>query len=479
MLFNSIDFAIFLPIVFILYWSVSNKYKWVVLLISSYYFYMQWNVKYVTLILFTTVVSYIAAIVIQKSERKNIKKLCLSVTLVVSLGILFVFKYYNFFLDSLIGLLSHIGVTINYTTLNILLPVGISFYTFQTLGYVIDVYRGDASCEYNFGKYAAFIAFFPQLVAGPIERTRNLLPQISCDHKLDYKKASYGLKLIAWGLFKKIIIADTLAQYVDKVYNNLGSYNGFVLVLATVFFAIQIYCDFSGYSDIAVGVAKLFDIDLMNNFASPYFANSIKNFWSRWHISLSTWFKDYVYIPLGGNRCSKLRHYFNLFTTFIISGLWHGANWTYIIWGAIHGGGQVLENMLTRNKKNCLPKRFNWCSVLFVVAFVTVAWVFFRATTLGDALYVFENSFEGILNPLMYLKSGIGKMTKSIEDIIEIGIMVTMLFTFDYFNTKNDVIEKISSLKTPVRWCTYVIFVLLMLYLLPATSGGEFIYFQF
>lgn len=336
MLFNSWQFGIFLPIVFGLYWALPQKHRWALLFLASYWFYMSWNVKYVVLILFTTIISYFAAILLERFRSRNaIKKLILFLTLLACLGVLFVFKYFNFFSESLAFMAGKIGLQLHPMTLKLLLPVGISFYTFQTLSYVIDVYRGSVRAEKHFGIYATFISFFPQLVAGPIERTSNLLPQIKGEHVFDYDQAMYGARLMLWGFFKKLVIADNLALFADKVFNDVYSYTGFSLLLATFFFTIQIYCDFSGYSDIARGAAKLFGIELMENFKSPYFASSIHEFWSRWHISLSTWFRDYVYIPLGGNRVSKIRHNINLLITFLVSGLWHGANWTFVIWGAV------------------------------------------------------------------------------------------------------------------------------------------------
>jgi D-alanyl-lipoteichoic acid acyltransferase DltB (MBOAT superfamily) len=326
-------FAIFLPIVFIVYWALPHKCRWLLLLAASYYFYMSWNPKYVFLILFTTVISYSAARLLEIMESKKKKTWILAGTAVLCLGVLFLFKYFNFISESVTDFLSLFAIQLNPITLNLILPVGISFYTFQTLSYVIDVYKGDVQAEHHFGYYAVFISFFPQLVAGPIERTGNLLPQIKGEHKFDYDQAAYGLKLMAWGYFKKLAIADVVSVYVDAAYSSLGTCTGFDLLAAIFFFTIQIYCDFSGYSDIAIGTAKLLGIDLMTNFKSPYFSTSIKEFWSRWHISLSTWFRDYVYIPLGGNRCSKVKRDRNLLITFLTSGLWHGANWTYVVWG--------------------------------------------------------------------------------------------------------------------------------------------------
>ena len=320
-------------------------------MLASYFFYMCSGPKYGLLIFSVTLVSYLSGLVIEKCSKKAQKLSALVVTVLVCMGILFFFKYFNFFSGIANSIMQLLGIRQDPFVLNVVLPVGISFYTFQTMSYVIDVYRGVTKAEHHFGKYAAFVSFFPQLVAGPIERSNNLLPQINNDHVFDYEKAMHGVKLMLWGYYKKLVIADVLSEYVQKVFNDPHSFSGFALIIASVFFSLQIYCDFSGYSDIALGTAKLFGIDLMINFRSPYFSKSIKEFWSRWHISLSTWFRDYVYIPLGGNRVGKIRHYMNLMITFLVSGLWHGANWTFIVWGGIHGLIQVLETAILGKKE--------------------------------------------------------------------------------------------------------------------------------
>lgn len=478
MLFNSFAFAVFLPIVFFAYWLLPHRFRWVLLLVASYYFYMSWNVKYVVLILLTTIISYLAALGIERARTPRQKKGCVAAAAIVSLGILFVFKYFNFAMDSLAAIANALAIPLSPVTLKLLLPVGISFYTFQTLSYVVDVYRGDCPAEKHFGIYALFVSFFPQLVAGPIERTNNLLPQLKREHTFSYDKATYGLKLMAWGFFKKIIVADTLAVYVNTVYGNLPGYTGFSLVVASVFFAFQIYCDFSGYSDIAIGTAKLLGIDLMQNFRSPYFAASVKEFWARWHISLSTWFRDYVYIPLGGNRCGKLRHKLNLMITFLVSGLWHGANWTFVIWGALHGAVQAVESALPKRKKPA-----GWVAValkmLAVFVFTTAAWVFFRADSFSSALYVFTHLFQNITSPVQYAMEGLKTMNLTILACFEILCMLLILLAFDFASLKQDMIQRISRMKPVVRWGVYVAFVLMMLYLLPSNPSGQFIYFQF
>lgn len=432
MLFNSFSFAVFLPVVFILYWIIPHKFRWCFLLIASYYFYMSWNPKYAILILGTTVISYTAAIFIEKYDNKKVKRLFLSSVIFVGLGILFFFKYYNFFLDSFGSILEMFSLQWNYAALNLLLPVGISFYTFQTMSYVIDVYKGKASAEKHFGYYATFISFFPQLVAGPIERTNSLLPQIRKEQKFSYAKATDGLKLMMWGYYKKIVIADTLSRYVDQVYNNLYEYKGLSLVIIVFFFSIQIYCDFSGYSDIAIGTAKLLGIDLMKNFDVPYMSTSIKEFWKRWHISLSTWFRDYVYIPLGGNRCSQMKQYQNLMLTFLASGIWHGANWTYVVWGGIHGVAQILESIferpIRRIKATGIGKILSW-AIVFI--FCNIAWIFFRAPSISDAVYVLTNLFYGIQNPVYYVMNGFNALGISRGVLMYISLLILVLVLVD------------------------------------------------
>ena len=474
MLFNSLSYAIFLPLVFIIYWLLPNKYRWVLLLIASYYFYMSWNAKYVFLIFITTFASYLCAILIEKNREH--KKLILTITLLVCLGILFVFKYFNFFFESINYLL---GNKLHSISLNLLLPVGISFYTFQTLSYCIDVYRGNIKAEKHFGYYATFVSFFPQLVAGPIERPDNLLPQLRKEKEFDYNKAVYGLKLMAFGFFKKIVVADNLAYYVDMVYNDLSYYQGFALVLAAFFFTIQIYCDFSGYSDIAKGSAKLLNIDLMDNFKTPYFSTTIKEFWSRWHISLSSWFKDYVYIPLGGNRCSKLRHYFNLLATFLVSGLWHGANITFVIWGGIHGLLQILEDIF-HIKKNTKTYSLSWfIRVILVFMLMSITWVFFRASNLHDALYIFRHMFDGITNLRSYIVSGLYSFgVKAPYLLTMLAIYLIPPFIIDYINVKYDALTILNNKPMAIRYLAYFV-LLLMILLLHYVGEVNFIYFQF
>ena len=407
-------------------------------------------------------------------------KSTLILTLTACLGILFVFKYFNFFSESFVNFAKIFSIQLHPVTLKLLLPVGISFYTFQTLSYVIDVYKGNVKAEKHFGIYATFISFFPQLVAGPIERTNNLLPQIKAKHEFNYEQATYGLKLMAWGFFKKLVIADNLAIYSDKVFNNVYDFKGFALILAAFFFTIQIYCDFSGYSDIARGTAKLFGIELMENFKCPYFSSSIREFWSRWHISLSTWFRDYVYIPLGGNRVGKIRHYFNLMITFMISGLWHGANWTFVIWGGLHGLAQIFENVFTRKPKNYQPHGLERVlKVLITFTFCMFAWVFFRAQNLNEAIYVFGNMFRGISMHLEYLHKGFVDIKMDKISLALFLIPFSVMALFEYFSLTKDTIIRVSSLKKPFLRYVFYFGLVTLLIMLRAINNTEFVYFQF
>ncbi|MBO6015971.1 MAG: MBOAT family protein [Lachnospiraceae bacterium] len=428
---------------------------------------MSWNVKYVVLILFTTVISYAGALFLTQAASRLKRAVSLAAVIVASMGVLFFFKYLDLFQNVLLRLTSVAGFTMHPITLQLMLPVGISFYTFQTMGYVVDVYRGDAEAEQDFFTYAAFISFFPQLVAGPIERTRNLLPQIKGEKQFSYRKAVEGLKLMAWGFFKKLVIADNLAGYVDAVYSEPEYHHGFGLVLATLFFTIQIYCDFSGYSEIAIGTAKLFGIDLMTNFASPYFAGSLREFWGRWHISLSTWFRDYVYIPLGGNRRGKVRKAINQLVTFAVSGLWHGANYTFILWGLMHGIGQVVENGMKR-KRRWLP----------TFVFVAAAWVFFRAQSVSQAFYIFGHMFSGITHPVNYLVSGFANLHIALPDGIGLVLALGLLGTYDYVAQKQDPLAIVNRIPKYGRYAIYYGFLLFVL-LFASFNAKEFVYFQF
>jgi len=480
MLFNSLSFAVFLPVVFLLYWAVPHRFRVPILLAASYWFYMSWNVKYVVLILFTTAVSYGTALALERTERKRTRKWLLTGALAACLGLLFVFKYLDFFFASVNAVLGALSLPLHPVTLRLMLPVGISFYTFQTLSYVIDVYRGKFPAERNFFVYATFVSFFPQLVAGPIERTENLLPQIRAEHVFDYDQATYGLKLMAWGFFKKLVIADNLCVFVDKVYHNVWDFEGLPLIVASLFFLAQIYCDFSGYSDIARGTSMLLGIRLMENFKSAYLSASIREFWSRNHISLSTWFRDYVYIPLGGSRCGKLRHNFNLLATFTLSGLWHGASWTFVLWGALHGLGQIVENAL-HVSKSVTVGTWRWLGrVLVTFTFCAFGLVFFRAQTLPEALYVITHSFRlaGLASPVRYVADTLHALGMVRYDLIVAAVSLPVLIAYDYASLRGDVIVWLSRRRAAVRWAVYLAFLALIL-CFRASGETAFVYFQF
>lgn len=479
MLFNSIAFAIFLAIVFALYWVLPNKFRWALLLIASYYFYMSWSLEYVSIILTTTILSYIAALLIEKYEQKKVRTAILTIISGICIGILFAFKYFDFISDSIAKVLSAFTIEISPITLNLILPVGISFYTFKILSYVMDVYNGKVKAEHHFGHYATFISFFPDLLAGPIDRSETLLPQIKGEHKFKYSQATSGLKLMVWGYFKKLVIADSLLRYVNVVYGTPQKYSGFVLVLATLFFTIQIYCDFSGYSDIAIGMAKLMGIDLTVNFKCPYFSQSIKEFWSRWHISLSTWFRDYVYIPLGGNRVSKLRQCFNVMVTFLVSGLWHGANWTFIIWGGLHGAAQIVENTVIGRAELDKKAVLKWFRVLIVLIFVSFAWIFFASNSLNDAFYIIGHSFNGISNPVKYLRDGFSAIGIGRTMVLHELIMIGILTTYESYSVNSKVPTSINGAKTIIKWLFYVGIGLITVFFSSKGVASEFVYMQF
>ncbi|WP_076452963.1 MBOAT family O-acyltransferase [Zobellia uliginosa] len=400
MLFNSIEFLIFLPIVFLLYWFVfSNKlrYQNLLVLVSSYVFYGWWDYRFLFLIFLSTVIDYYVGLEVEKQTVPKMKKIFLWISVLFNLGVLGVFKYYNFFVDSWVDLIRGFGYQLESKwTLNIILPVGISFYTFQTMSYTIDVYRGNLKPTKDFVSFASFVSFFPQLVAGPIERATNLLPQILKKRVFDYRTAEQGLRLILWGMFKKVVIADSLAPIVDNIFTGYSSFDGGTLFLGAVYFAFQIYCDFSGYSDMAIGTSKLFGFELMSNFKFPYFSRNIGEFWRRWHISLSTWFRDYLYIPLGGSRAGKWQSLRNVFVIFLVSGFWHGANWTFVIWGLIHAILYIPSFVLKTNRKylsevvaenRVFPSLREIWQMGTNFFFVVIAWVFFRSE---NALQAFD-----------------------------------------------------------------------------------------
>ncbi len=417
MLFNSVDFGIFLPILFCLYWFIpfkSIRAQNLLIVFASYFFYGWWDWRFLLLIFFSTVVDYSIGISLPKFKDNRTKKILLCISILINLSFLGFFKYYNFFLDNFIAAFSFFGYEMNSKTLNIVLPVGISFYTFQTLSYTIDVYKGILKPTSNFIAFSGFVSFFPQLVAGPIERATSLLPQFYKKRIFNENDAIQGLYLILWGLFKKIVIADSCAVYTNEIFSNYENMNSISLLLGAIYFAFQIYGDFSGYSDIAIGTSKLFGFNLMKNFEFPYFSRDIAEFWRRWHISLSTWFRDYLYIPLGGSKGSTILSIRNIFLIFLISGFWHGANWTFIIWGTLNALYFIPLFLNKRNRKNLnivaenrkFPNFFELLSMLTTFLFVIIGWIFFRADNVSIAINYIKNLFLlNIENGFQYLST--------------------------------------------------------------------------
>ena len=481
MLFNSLSFGVFLIIVFILYYLVPHKYRWCFLLIASYAFYMNLNISYGLLLFMATILTYVMALVFEKAATTKAKRLCLLSGIVPLVLVLLFFKTASPVIDRLNALIAAGRLDMQPVTVSILLPAGISFYFFQSMGYLIDVYRGKIKAERHFGYYALFVSFFPQLLAGPIGRADSLLPQYKKERPFVYENVTYGLKLMTWGYFKKLVIADVFASVVNNVYDNAQSYVGLVFIVVTVMFAIEIYCDFSGYSDIAIGCAKLFGVDLMTNFKSPYFSFSIKEFWSRWHISLSTWFRDYVYIPLGGNRVSRWRHCLNLMITFLISGFWHGSSLTYIVWGGLHGLLQIIETFIypkMRKGADVKRRRHFWqLPVTFIL--VCFTWIFFRADSMQDAAWIISRLFWDASRPLSYIQTCVDCVGVTLVAAVGMLLSVIILTVYDYTALKRDVIAALSRRKAFIRWPVYVFFLLIIALFAPKGVATEFIYFQF
>ncbi len=490
MLFNSLDFAIFFPIVFILYWIVAKHIKTrnAFILVASYLFYGWWDWRFLFLIAISTLVDFYVGKRLHKTEANNKRKQLLLISLFVNLGFLIYFKYTNFFIETFVDSFRLFGKQLEVSTLNIILPVGISFYTFQTLSYTIDIYRKELKPTNDLLAFGAFVSFFPQLVAGPIERASHLLPQFYKTYKFDYKLVKSGLLLMAFGLFKKMVIADRAALYVNEVYNNVDDYGGVGYIYATILFAFQIYCDFSGYSDIAIGLGRTMGFDLMKNFNSPYISKSLTEFWRRWHISLSTWFRDYVYIPLGGSKVGKFRTYANLFIVFVVSGMWHGAAMTFIIWGAIHGvilmiekGSYKLRLRVFRKlglHKNNFSNQLFFGLIIFII--VCVAWVFFRANSLADAWQIIYGMFTEFDAGKLFDKNTYLIGFKSNEFKV-VGLSILLLFVFEYFHRRFNAIKYINLQSAIFRWSFYMFIVLSIVVfgVYGDRNIQEFIYFQF
>lgn len=480
--FNSFTYATFLILVVMFYFVLPQRHRWKLLLTASYYFYMSWNAMYAILLVFSTVVDYAAAIYIERTPSRLLKKVFLSLSLFSNLGLLFAFKYYDFAAYSLERASMWFGTSLQMPYLEVLLPVGISFYTFQSLSYTIDVYREQRKAEYHLGIFALYVSFFPQLVAGPIERSTTLLPQFRENHRFSSAAIASGMKLIIWGLFKKVVISDRLSEFVDRAYALPWEQDGLVFLVGTYFFAIQIYCDFSGYSDIAIGSARLMGYDLMINFRRPYFATSLSDFWRKWHVSLSTWFRDYLYFPLGGSRVSFARACANIMTVFVVSGIWHGARWTFIIWGFIHGLILVAERVVARGRhiqtvrwltsSDSGWKLFGRRLITFHV--VILAWIFFRAAYVQDAV----NMVKRILLDVPSFRWETLATVQALPTVIGEFLLILFLFVVEWFARTDDFSHIMSSRPRWQRWVFF--YVLIMLLLLAGKYDGKaFIYFQF
>lgn len=474
MLFNSFEFLCFFPVVTFLYFVLPHNWRWLLLLLASCIFYMAFIPSYILILVFTIIVDYFAGIFIENSKGAK-KKQWLIVSIIANIGILAIFKYYNFFIENLNSILG-VDQSHRLPYLNILLPIGLSFHTFQAMSYTIEVYRGNQPAERHFGIYSLYVLFYPQLVAGPIERPQNLLWQFRVKHSFDSERLYEGLKLMLWGLFKKVVIADRLALYVNEVYGNPADWPGANLILATVFFAIQIYCDFSGYSDMAIGAAKVMGFKLMTNFNRPYFARNIQEFWKRWHISLSTWFRDYVYISLGGNRVSAGRIYLNVAIVFLLSGFWHGANWTFVIWGAIHAVLITGYMFYRKMKKKTYRDTFvtNMLSLLVTFVVVCIGWVFFRAASVSEATLILKKMAFADWARFDLLNGSLNRQFGATSCLIAIFAIVVMVVNERYQNVQQTSWNNKPWLDVIVHACF-----LSMIILFGVFQKTSFIYFQF
>lgn len=487
MLFTTLTFIIFLAIVFSVYWSLEKRVlQNLFLIVVGYIFYGWWDYRFCGLLLASSLMDYCVGLYLGRTENPLWRRTILLIGISFNAGLLGFFKYWNFFSDSLKGLLTVLGWNLDFITLKVILPVGISFYTFQSLAYIIDVYLRKTRPASSLIDYLAYISFFPQLVAGPIERSHNLLPQFENGRHFKYPLAAEGCRQMLWGFFKKMVVADNLSPIVDQAYSQPGTFSGPQLAFATFAFALQVYCDFSAYSDIAIGTAKLFGFDLMRNFAYPYFSQSMGEFWRRWHISLSTWLKDYIYIPLGGSRVSPVRRSWNVMITFLISGLWHGASWNFVIWGGIHGAAVLTEGLWSGKKTlrvtdtpggdELFPRPQTALNILATFTLTCLAWIFFRAQTLPDALYILKKIFTDSLNLSAYQSLGTVWATCPIGKGILVVLAIFILTEWVQRRYPHPLVLKGWALS--VRWLVYALVVWAALYW-GTWSTGQFVYFQF
>ena len=484
MSFISTEFIVFATLIIVVFFVTTQRLRWLLLLVSSYYFYAFWNPGYLLLIVFSTLVDYFVALGLSHVEVEKIarRRLLLALSILANIGVLFGFKYAGLFAQTAADMGAAFGNEMVFPALDVLLPVGISFYTFQSMSYTFDVYRGRLPAERHLGVFATYVALFPQLVAGPIERAANMLPQYRLAHTFCYDRVVSGLRLVLWGVFKKVMVADRLAIYVNEVYGDLERYSGLSLIFATVFFAFQIYCDFSAYSDIAIGVARIMGFKLMENFRRPYLAHSLGEFWRRWHISLSTWFRDYVYISLGGNRFGLSRQVLNLLVVFAVSGLWHGANWTFVLWGVYHGVLVALQTAVSSRWGNLVaPGIFSaFCRVLITFALVTIGWVFFRASDLWEIGYVLRHIFDfsqGLVDLTTPFAPGL--LPYRAEFLLSIALIALIVAT-DVVDERIGLMSWFSRLALLPRWAIYYFLTAgIYLSLFYSATIQEFFYFQF
>lgn len=498
MMFNSWEFIVYFPIILLVFYFIPIKYRYIWLLFTSYIFYMNWNLKYSLLLAFSTVITFAGGLLIDAAENSDMdehrkvraKKIALALCVAINLLILFLYKYFNFFTDVIEYVISFFNVSLDIPNSSLLLPVGISFYTFQALGYVIDVYRKDVKAESNILKYALFVSFFPQLVAGPIERSKNLLGQINKIKRFDYHKFINGFLLMIWGFFLKLVIADRIAVFVDNVYQDITGYSGTVLLIASVLFAFQIYCDFAGYSIIAMGSASMLGFTLMDNFNAPYLAENTYEFWKRWHISLTSWFRDYLYIPLGGSRKGLFRKYINILIVFAISGLWHGAAWTYVAWGLLNGLYRVIEDV-TKGARQIFKERLGICgtnivsrvfNVFLTFVLIDLTWIFFRADGITDALYVIKKIFTDWTPEVLVDETIFGFGIDRSNAFILLFSVIVMIFA-EIAKNKGIVLRNVVLKQN--FWVKYFVVAVSIFYILifgvwgPAYDASNFIYFQF
>ncbi len=499
MLFNSLQYVLFLPIVIGIYFLLPHRFRWILLLAASYFFYMCWNVSYAALIAISTLITFASGLLIgrenekltkgmqSEQKAKQHKHIWVALSFTINLAILAFFKYSPMVLRTIGDVSAFIGKSVTVPDFRYLLPVGISFYTFQALSYTMDVYRGTIKPSRSIGKYALFVSFFPQLVAGPIERSSHLLPQFDRVMKFDIVRARKAFLLILWGMFKKVVIADRIAPTVDQVFSNVGANNAVTYIVAAFLFAIQIYCDFSAYTDIAIGSANIMGFDIMKNFRRPYFSKSISEFWHRWHISLSSWFRDYLYIPLGGSRVKKARWIFNIMVVFVVSGLWHGASWSFVLWGALHGTYLVIGRLSRPLKDRALDKLnirkdhklIAFISGLITFALVCIGWIIFRADSIADAWIMIRGIFE-FGSYAASAPATLSLLNLSVNDLAFIVLSCVILLCVQIMQTKVSIREYLERRAWPVRWVVYICLIFGIILLgYYGLGDSSFIYFQF